>query len=139
MSNMHKWFRGPFTEPESEDDAYERRRQEMDDNSDELEICRISAEALEYGITKENYSPRGGLLVWKDGKAIDWNPLTNAEQRWECVEWLLAHGHDVNITCSLDEAQHTTQTRKFDWTSFSCPASEFPARAVAELQRRSKA
>lgn len=35
MNNMHKWFRGPFTEPESEDDAYGRWRQEMDDNTEE--------------------------------------------------------------------------------------------------------
>ncbi len=29
---MSKWFRGPFTEPESEDEAYKRVRPEMDDN-----------------------------------------------------------------------------------------------------------
>ena len=108
----------------------------------DLEVCKLSAEALWPKFYTERHRD-GELWVYPNGQGsfagwFPWNPLTNAKQRWECVEWLLKQNKDSWI--SLDSGNVNT----YDWVAanedhivqIECPTAEFPARAVAELQRR---
>lgn len=110
---------------------------------DEFEICRLSAEALGYKSKTESIC--NALVVYVMHKAMpkadwrDWNPLTNAKQRWECVEWLLKRGGVIIFSGDpKDDAQEyykfdAMEGRNIDLVTMRCPVSEFPARAIAEL------
>ena len=104
----------------------------------DLEACRLSAEALGYVVHGE---------CWQDNKfqyldigpvtVVPWNPLTDAEQRWECVEWLLARGwYDINFCGDGEHHLWSLDKTYGSIFQFDGPAAEFPARAVAELRRR---
>jgi hypothetical protein len=103
----------------------------------DLDVCRLSAEVLGKKVVTLTRGDEAGLPMTRDaiGLLVPWNSLTNAEQRWECVEWLLSNG------CALRIGARTTHHLEISDLSQSdiwleCPASEFPARAVAELQKR---
>ena len=107
----------------------------------DLDVCRLSAEALGHEAKTKNHPELGKIVTYGGTTNHDWcvwNPLTNAKQRWECVEWLLKQNKDSWI--SLDSGNVNT----YDWVAanedhivqIECPTAEFPARAVAELQRR---
>lgn len=118
---------------------------------DQLEIFRLSAEAMGwrvepledgryrvYDSQEPTDIPIFGIGNWIMNK---WNPFTNAEQRWQCVETLLKT-HVIEMEQLRDGAAHyvlNKNGRKSDGCFFlDCPASEFPARALAELHRRNK-
>ena len=63
-----------------------------------------------------------------------WDPFNNAYQRWECVEWILVHGRVL----LFDPGGRHESRGMFagDSMKIECQAAEFPARAVAEVQRR---
>jgi hypothetical protein len=88
----------------------------------ELEVFQLSARACGYEV--EPTALQSGHEVWvsgkdiADGTCLEWNPFTNAEQRWECLEELSKRGFTGNI-----------------WGT-TCPLKEFPARALAELEAR---
>lgn len=117
---------------------------------DKLEVCRLSAEALGKEIlSPEEYPDTRSTVGVLDSETVvvsdqngihEWDPLENASQRWECVEWLLAHGYDVGL---WPEARHylwdQNKDRFGDRIEIECPASEFPARAVAEISRTFRA
>ena len=96
----------------------------------ELEVCRLSAEAI--NPDRLRYEP-DRELVWDWLNMKPWNPRTDAEQRWECVEWLLKRGLKIELVRGgawIEKPDFIYSTRR--------PASEFPACAVAELHKRSK-
>ena len=105
---------------------------------DDLTVCRLSAEALEKRV-REDIDPEDihfMRLERYDGdlNGGEWNPFIDAEQRWECVEWLRqrkchllispGHHHKVNLA-----GGETISIYDHD-------AARVPARAVAELRRR---
>lgn len=99
----------------------------------DLEICRLSAEALGKPWLNAHWPNCA------DGS--HWDPLTNAEQRWECVEWLIAGGYQLALgyypTANSRNTENWLHSRSSGGVFYLiCPASEFPARAVAELQKR---
>lgn len=111
-----------------------------------LEVCRLSAEAVGHKETDPPLANEYGVAI-QGAHLFVWNPLTNAEQRWECVEWLLERGdicfekRDPEPYIYYHEftyAQKPESEGDNGWRTIAetCPASEFPARAVAELQRR---
>jgi hypothetical protein len=116
----------------------------------ELEVCRLSAEALGKKHTEcvgevnpairrhAVWIDAGGLATEGLEAWIEWNPLLNAEQRWECVEWLLKENEIVFAeNYQTNPLAHALRARNGrPNTIIHCPDSEFPARAVAELQRR---
>ena len=98
----------------------------------DLEVCRLSAEALEKRI--EEVSDEVWVDEFNDGTVHPWNPLEIAEQALECMAWLLNRG--------LVELR-TNPDRCYWWCIggpghivLNCPARQFFARAVAELQKR---
>ena len=100
----------------------------------DFEVCRLSAEAMWKEVSNDIASD-DGVFVSNDPSQpeVHWNPLTNAEQRWECVEWLL------ELKCFVflyGLTEHKIDSERGGPIYIDCPASEFPARAVAELQRR---
>jgi hypothetical protein len=106
---------------------------------DKLEVCRLTAEAL----GKKHALGVANNVVWLIGEddlldGTEWDPLTNADQRWECVEWLLAHGMDC---CLIADGTHISgpDPEAKDVFIETCQASEFPARAVAEISRTFRA
>ena len=100
---------------------------------DDLEVCRLSAEALGK-VIETDAAPKDA--VWVQGpngeRWVYWNPLTNAEQRWECVERLLERGSIV-LSRTIG---HGVYSGGQLFPEITCPAAEFPARAVAEIRRR---
>lgn len=108
----------------------------------DLEVFRLSAEACKGQAVIDD----GACWVpWGlSGKGAEkWNPFTNAEQRWQCVETLLkTHVIGMEQHFWRDGAAHCIWNKngyKSDGDFFlDCPASEFPARALAELHRRNK-
>ena len=101
----------------------------------DLDICRLSAEALGKKLSERwtLYQDKPALC-FEDG--LPWNPITIAEQRWECVEWLLRNG-DLWLSAPDDHEFCSHENRVIVELPF--PASEFPARAVAELHKRKAA
>jgi hypothetical protein len=106
----------------------------------ELDVCRLSAEALTLPLEIQDdvvwiHRHGGRNFSGKEVRAggTRWNPLLNAEQRWECVEFLLKQGWRIEFGHS---GQYLSKPLEQPSHTFMCPASEFPARAVAELQRR---
>jgi hypothetical protein len=103
----------------------------------ELEVYRLSAEALGVAVRE-----RAGALLcgpFKDSELIAdvWNPLLNAEQRWECVEFLLLNNSTLILSGDGEENEwYQGHAETLIGIHERGPASEFPARAVAELQRR---
>jgi hypothetical protein len=98
----------------------------------DLEVCRLSAEALGH---KASHWAEPGDRVYLDGDITrEWNPLLNAEQRWECVEFLLRTEEAIHLRTSSGSVHVGDPNVSDVW--IDCPASEFPARAVAELQKR---
>lgn len=102
---------------------------------DNLDVFRLSAEAFGYSPDPQQVvlNPLG-LWAWNLDKReyFWWNPFTNAEQRWQCVEKLLEMG-------SFGEwGKNHGRFLPYggEWVNFNCSAYEFPARALAELQRR---
>lgn len=87
---------------------------------EKADICRLSAKALG--------KPAAILLLW--------DPLTNAYQRWECLEWILVQGRLVLLD-SGNRHESWSLIRLPELTiRIDCMAAEFPARVVAEIQRR---
>lgn len=101
----------------------------------DLEVCRLGAEALGKHAVEYNGTNLWVFKKWPDpndnGGVEMWNPLTDAEQRWECVEWLRKYGQIL-----IGSAHHHKLSIAGVTVSFYCEVKEFPARAVAELQRR---
>jgi hypothetical protein len=103
----------------------------------DLEVCRLSAEALGKGGIYDD----GGAIWIHHGTTYSrhWNPLTDAEQRWACVEFLLNTSEVVLAqNGTTNPFAHAVREKAGPSIIIRCPASKFPARAVAELQRRKK-
>ena len=99
----------------------------------DLEVFRLSAKMCGYTLDIDPYVP--ALVVRApDGGLHRWNPFTNSDQRWECVEELL-RTHVVE-----EETAHCVWNRKGFMLDggvfFDCNDNEFPARALAYLARR---
>ena len=63
-----------------------------------------------------------------------WDTFNNAYQRWECLEWLLVHGH---VLVFDPGGRHESRSLFLQESMvIECLAAEFPARTVAEVQRR---
>lgn len=109
----------------------------MREEMTELEVCRLSAEALAKHIGHISHGEVTIIGCDENGEfETRWNPILNAEQRWECVEWLLAAEYALTIWNRPDK-NHTQEAMGYaEIVQLECPASEFPARCVAELQRR---
>ena len=100
----------------------------------DLEACRLSAEALGYVVHGE---------CWQDNKfqyldigpvtVVPWNPLTDAEQRWECVEWLRQRKCHLLIS---PHHHHKLMIGGKTVSIYDHDAGRVPALAVAELRRR---
>lgn len=103
----------------------------------DLEVFRLSAEACGETFYEATDGFGGKYLHTNRG---EWHPFTNAGQRWQCVEKLL----EARAFIVLDPApgnHHSADAvawRKEQRIKITCPASEFPARALAELWRRSQ-
>lgn len=100
----------------------------------DLEVFRLSALAC----GAPNPRIAAGKCVFDgfvdmDGLAT-WNPFTNAEQRWECVTKLLQHGKIILLD-SEDGGYLPDKMGRLP-VCVNCPAEEFPARALAELESR---
>jgi|SRR6266850_1544898 len=96
-----------------------------------LEVCRLSAEALGY---KASHWAEPGDGIYLDGDITrEWNPLTNAEQRWECTLKLMSLGWDV---CFARENDIHSAANGLECMDIKCDASAFPAMALAELWKR---
>lgn len=105
----------------------------------DLEVFRLSALACAH----EAPIVEGDtvfLAMWGTLSGTRWNPFTNAEQRWECVRKLLEIG-DIWLYHYETKRGHVlfdagiTETH-FPPVDINCPAEEFPARALAELEAR---
>ncbi len=99
----------------------------------DLEVFKLSANSCKCRIANI-YENRIGILVELEN-GIAWNPFTNAEQRWECVEKLLEMG-PVNFLNAQVAEMYPVDPFAALPILIKCPASEFPARALAELQKR---
>lgn len=99
----------------------------------ELEVCRLTAKAFgrvyDPSFVPDPYDER------EDIRISNWNPLTNAEQRWECVEWLDTSGYNILLATESSVAIARTAGPQAN-IAISCHKNEFPARAVAEIQKR---
>ena len=102
---------------------------------DELKVCRLSAEALGKAI-ETDAAPKDA--VWIQGpngeRWVHWNPLTNAEQRWECVEFMMRGDSHRSLIIDSEKYHEWYRWDSRAPISIKCPAAEFPARAVAEIR-----
>jgi hypothetical protein len=101
----------------------------------DIDVFRLSAEACGYETVGNEY---GYLIVLKsiDGgplKRAYWNPIFSAQDRWDCVMKLLDMGYSIRFHADDDINSLFHAEEVID---HQCPAEEFPARALAELQSR---
>lgn len=107
----------------------------------EMEVLILSAKACGY---THNIGKNGCVFIYQSygptTRKLFWEPFTNAEQRWECVMKLLEMGYCMVLSnaewgksevgwLSMDGC--VTRALRVD-----SPASEFPARALAVLQKK---
>jgi hypothetical protein len=108
----------------------------------DIEVLRLSAEACGYDVV---YSESGepctfgtALAIRKNciGPMTTWNPFEIPEQRDECIDELLKRG-DVKLgdgnRCEF--LYYGAPPLPADFFMF-CPWREFPASALAEIERR---
>ena len=100
----------------------------------DLEVFRLSAKACGNSIdAKWPDSTR----VYIFGSFREWNPFTNDSQRWECVKKLLETGFNIDFTPYREMfKQSVFDNGTIGTINIDCPAEEFPARALAELESR---
>lgn len=109
----------------------------MEQMLDKLSVCRLSAEMLEkkFILDTDSNDQNPYVRLEKYSSDLDsgpWNPLENAEQRWECQQYLHQRG---SRHYSKDALQFVPYDEAAELLIFA-PPNEIDARAVAELRRR---
>lgn len=106
----------------------------------DLEVFRLSAKACGYYEVPHSEMPP---VMWgmrcfvrrEADRLVEWNPFTDAEQRWECVRKLLEnYGVIIFADFSKQEYHEWYRMDSKEMFSLKCPAEEFPARCLAELE-----
>lgn len=96
----------------------------------------INAEALGKEVVGIDTTPKDAVWIQEPNgeRWVHWNPLTNADQRWECMEFLLRY--DGSLMFDSDGNNDWDTWDGMHRIYMKCPAAEFPARLVAEIRRR---
>ena len=105
----------------------------------DIDVFRFSAKSCGHMVSPSTEGDHVWIVNQGAGNYA-WNPFTNDSQRWECVKKLLENDgtlvfSDVSIPGEIHEWYRGFMETSQVWHS-DCPAEEFPARTLADLESR---